>query len=299
MTAPVLAAETPAPQKPRGRWLTALVLLALAGGLFWVLTQANQLNAARRELPAGCLYALADMDVDDARSRGVPLRECARRKVLGNRKATLIGYWDYGIGSNHTGGYIAQLRQTDGSGLTHDRLMHVSIADNYARLNEFSAAGSACAGGIAQAAVKDGVFTYVVNLTPEGLVRFAGHKDLEKAHRTGDLETSSQHCVGKLTITDRRPVMVQLNNVAVTADGAPAPVTAPEPARQSCFDGLVAEYNTAGQGTLSFPNEYMVFVSEYVARCTDGPVEAAAPAKKTRKKPKARKKPVYTSPRYY
>lgn len=303
MTA-VQAQETQAPAKPRRRILSALVVLVLAGGLWWVMAQADQLTSARRQLPAGCLEALAEMDPAVARSRGVPLRECARRKLLPEHKTTLIGRWDYGIGSNYVDGYIAQVRHTDAAGLVHDRLMHVSVIDNYARLNEFNAAGTSCAGGIATATVKGGVFTYVVNLTAEGLLRFAGHKVLEQVHRDGDLETSPQVCVGRLTVTDRRPVMVELNARALTADGNPAPITpaGDEPVRQACFNTLVGEYNAAGQGTLSFPSEYTVFVTEYIARCTDGPVaEKEKPASKSRKKSKskARKKPVYPNPRYY
>lgn len=279
---------------PGSRALTLMVVLLIAFGVCWVLEQADQLSSARRQLPAGCLQTLADMPPEDARAHGVPLRECARRKLPADRKASLIGVWSYGIEDARVDGYIALVRQALPDGISNDRLMHVSIDGNRAVLDDFSAAGQGCAGGIDEVSVKDNDFTYVANLTPERLVTFAGSRDIARIYRPGDLEASPLYCAAEVSFSNRRPVLVTLKDKPVTATGQPVPedkITGTPPA-QACFDKLVRDYTTSGHATLAFPEEYIVFVSDYIANCTDGrPVEppAAATAAKPKAKPKAKR----------
>lgn len=295
-----------APIMPGSRVLTLLVVLVIAFGVGWVLDQADQLSSARRQLPAGCLQTLADMAPDEARAHGVPLRACARRKLPADRKATLIGAWSYGIEDSHVDGYVALVRQALPDGISNDRLMHVRIDGNRAMLNDFSTGGQGCAGGISEAAVKDNDFTYVANLTPEQLVTFAGSRDIARIYRRGDLQASPYFCVAEVSVSNRRPVLVTLKDKPSTPTGQAVPddkLNGAAPA-QACFDKLVHDYTSSGHATLAFPEEYIVFVSDYIANCTDGkPVETAAPAPAAKPKPKAkRSKPAkipHFTQRYY
>ena len=83
---------TPAPV--RRVWLSAVVLLAVIVGLWFALRQSEELTFARRNLPAACIQALADMPAKDAKERGVALRDCARRHMKPDRKASVIASLD-------------------------------------------------------------------------------------------------------------------------------------------------------------------------------------------------------------
>lgn len=271
---------------PRRAWLSLLVLAAVIAGLWFALRQSEELTFARKNLPAGCIATLAEMPAEDARTRGVALRDCARRKMPANRKANVVGRWVYGPSAAPVDGFLVWSRETLSDNRVRDRLMHVSVVESNAVLNEFDVAGTSCAGGINKVNLEGDSFGLVINLTPEALVRFLGSADVEKTWRDGDLITDPRYCVAKLVMVDRRPVVVQLNNRPVTANdtAVPAEVTAVMPRRQRCFDDQLDKRLARGETALSFPEGYNSFVADYAGYCAPPePEPAAPPARKTRK----------------
>lgn len=254
----------------RRGWLSAVVLVAVVAGLWLALRQSEELTFARRNLPPACIQALADMPVAEARSRGVALRDCAGRHMKPNRKASVVGRWVYGPPDAPVSGFIVWQRDTQPEGVVRDRLMHVSVVESHAVLNDFDVTGTGCAGGVKNINLDGDSFGLVINLTPEALVRFAAMPAVEKAYRPGDLVTDPRYCAAKLVMVDRRPVMIQLNAKPVTANDTPVPadVTAVAPARQQCLDALIADRVAKGATSLSFPYGYDMFAADYLARCT-------------------------------
>lgn len=265
-----VSAPTPASKPVRRVWLSALVLLAVLAGLWFSLRQSEELTFARRNLPAACIQALADMPAEEARSRGVALRDCARRHMKPDRKAHVVGRLVYGPPDAPVDGFIVWQRDTLAEGIVRDRLMHASIVENNAVLNDFDVSGESCAGGIKTVNLDDNNFGLVINLTPEALVRFAAMPEVEKRYRDGDLITDPRYCVAKLVMQDRRPVVVQLNTKPVTANDTPVPadVSVPLPRRQDCLNTLIAKRAAKGDTALSFPYGYDMFIRDYLASCT-------------------------------
>lgn len=251
-------------------WLSVLVLLAVLAGLWLSLRQSEELTFARRNLPAACIQALADMSADDARARGVALRECAKRHMKPDRKAHVVGRWVYGPPDAQVDGFVVWQRDTLPDSIVRDRLMHVSVIESHAVLNDFDVTGESCAGGIKTVNLDDKNFGLVINLTPEALVRFAGMPDVERAYKDGDLITDARYCAAKLVLQDRRPVMIQLNAKAVTANDTPVPneVTAVMPRRQECLNTLIAKRAGKGDVALTFPAGYQSFIRSYLDACT-------------------------------
>lgn len=250
-------------------WLSALVLLAVIAGLWFSLRQSEELTFARRNLPAACIQALADMPAKDAKERGVALRDCARRHMKPDRKAHVVGRWVYGPSDAPIDGFIVWQRDTLPDGIVRDRLMHASVVDSHALLNDFDVTGVSCAGGVKTVNLEDDSFGLVINLTPEALVRFAAMPELEKTYKSGDLITDPRYCAAKLVMLDRRPVVVQLNATATTANDTPVPneVTAVPPRRQQCLNGIIARRVAKGETSLSFPVGYDMFVRDYLRTC--------------------------------
>lgn len=251
-------------------WLSALVLLGVIAGLWFSLRQSEELTFARRNLPAACIQALADMPEDEARARGVALRDCARRHMKPDRKAHVVGRWVYGPADAPVDGFIVWLRDTLPEGVVKDRLMHVGVIESNAVLKDFDVAGTSCAGGIKTVNLDTENFGLVINLTPEALVRFAAMPAVEKSYNEGDLITDPRYCAAKLIMQDRRPVVVQLNDKAVTANDTtvPAEVTAVLPRRQACLNTVIAKRVAKGDTALSFPYGYEMFVRDYLQTCT-------------------------------
>lgn len=251
-------------------WLSVLVLLAVIAGLWFSLRQSEELTFARRNLPPACIQALADMQPADARTRGVALRECARHHMRPDRKAHVVGRWVYGPADARIDGYIVWQRDTMPEGVVRDRLMHVSVVESHAVLNDFDVSGVSCAGGVKTVNLDNEHFGLVINLTPEALVRFAAMPDVEKSYKTGDLQTDPRYCAAKLVLQDRRPVVIQLNSKPATANDTPVPaeVTTMPSARQQCLSALVAKRVARGETSLAFPVGYDAFVREYLAACT-------------------------------
>lgn len=260
-----------APQSPvRRLCLSTLVFLAVLAGLWLSLRQSEELTFARRNLPPSCIQALADMQPADARTRGVALRECARRHMKPDRKAHVVGRWVYGPADARVDGYIVWQRDTMPENVVRDRLMHVSVVESHAVLNDFDVSGVSCAGGVKTVNLDDEHFGLVINLTPEALVRFAAMSDVEKSYKTGDLLTDPRYCAAKLVMQDRRPVVIQLNSKPVTANDTPVPADAVVgfTPRQQCLNALVAKRVAKGENSLAFPVGYEAFVRDYLATCT-------------------------------
>lgn len=260
--------NTPSPL--RRHILTGIVLVAVVAGLWMSLRQSEELTFARRNLPPSCIQALADMPQDEARRRGVALRECASRHMKPDHKASVVGRWVYGPPDAPVDGFVVWQRDTLPEGVVRDRLMHVSVIESHAVMNDFSVTGMACAGGIKSINLDGDSFNLVINLTPEALVRFAGTPAIEKNYKEGDLITDPRFCAAKLVMVDRRPVMIQLNAKPVTANDTPVPaeVTAMMPSRQQCLNALIATRVAKGDTSLSFPAGYEAFTNEYLAKCS-------------------------------
>lgn len=250
--------------------LTALVVLAVLAGLWFSLRQSEELTFARRNLPASCIQALADLAPDEARTRGVALRDCVRRHMKPDRKAHVVGPWSYGPADARVNGYIVWQRDTLPDSIVRDRLMHVSIIESHAVLNDFDVSGMSCAGGVKSVNLDQGNFGLVINLTPEALVRFATMPAVEKSYKQGDLLTDPRYCAAKLVLQDRRPVVIQLNAKPVTANDTPVPSEAVAfmTDRQQCLNTVIAKRVAKGETSLAFPHGYEMFVRDYVAACT-------------------------------
>ena len=250
-------------------WLSLLVLAAVIAGLWFSLRQSEELTFARRNLPAACIQALADMQPEEARTRGVALRDCARRHMKPDRKAHVVGRLVYGPPDAQVDGFIVWQRDTLADGIVRDRLMHASVVESHAILNDFDVTGESCAGGIKTVNLDEKNFGLVINLTPEALVRFAAMPDVEKTYKAGDLITDPRYCAAKLVMQDRRPVVIQLNDKPATANDTaiPSDLMAVLPRRQACLNALIAKRVAKGDTALSFPHGYDVFVRDYLAAC--------------------------------
>ncbi len=265
MSAPKASVTT----SPRVRWQSALVLCAVIAGLWFALRQSEELTFARRNLPPSCIQALADMNLGDARARGVALRDCASRKMRPDSRASVIGRWSYGPPDAQVDGFVVWLRETRGEGIVHDRLMHVTVIESNAVLNDFDVTGMGCAGGIKTVNLDGNNLGLVINLTPEALARFTSLPDVEQTYKTGDLMTDPRYCVAKLVLSNRRAVVIQLNDKPVTATDAAVPLelSALVSPRQQCLDGLIARRVLKGDNALAYPQGYDAFMKQYVAQC--------------------------------
>ncbi len=268
----------PQPLPPKRRpYLTALVFGVVALALVMILREAHRAGEARRNIPPACLAALARLPVEVAQNEGLPLRDCARRRQPSEGQAALLGPWSYGQGDALVAGHIALLREETPEGFSRDRLMHVRVEESYLFLNELTLEGTGCAGGVAEAYVRGESFGMIVNLTPEAVLRFRQNPEFERTYAPGDLATAPTACAGRLTMIDRRPVMIQLNAKTMTpGDGRPAvaPVLS---SRQGCFERLLGRYATDNRQTLLFPDGYDAFVADYVAACAPTPAPKKGP----------------------
>lgn len=271
---------------PRRRRYAVLLALGVMAALFFSVRETRLAGEARRNIPPPCILMLAEMPVADAHARGVPLRDCRNRRMMAQHEAQLLGRWSYGVASAPVTGHIALVRKSKGDH-TNDRLMHIEVRENHLMLNELSLEGTGCGGGIADAYVKGDSFGMVINLTPEALVRFTRNEAVERGYQEGDLDTGVNACSARLTLVDRRPVMIQLNEATQTAKGAVSATDRPvvPPRRQACFNELVARRVRDSKTTLKFPDEYQKFVASYVANCAPvPPARAVAPVPSEKRK---------------
>lgn len=274
------------PPPPKRRpLLAALVCAGVVAALFFAMREAHLSSQARRNIPGACLIDLSLMPVEEARTVGLPLRDCSRRRNPPESRARLLGPWAYGHTRARVWGHIALLRETQPDGSSKDRLMHVRVEDSHLMLNDLTLEGSGCAGGIDDAYVKGANFGMTVNLTPEALLRFRPNESFERTYVPGDLATDASACAARLTLIDRRPVMIQLNPRTMTPAGTAA--VAPDvSSRQGCFERQLGRYTAENRATLMFPDGHDVFVRDYVASCAPNPPPAPPKAAKpaTRRK---------------
>lgn len=160
------------------------------------------------------------------------------------------------------GGNPAVLTVFNGGGSgTFTNLATFARSGDSVRLVKNYASGDRCNGGVAGAAVKDGVLSYRLNATPYDLIALGSEGEAPVA-AYDDLEASASSCFATVLYQDQTPVGVTLD--------AKAAVDQPEWTNkyphQACFNALQREYIESGRQNLSM-GDIARFTADFRARC--------------------------------